>query len=519
MYIGVPREIAPGEKRVAITPESVKRLKKLGFSLIIEKSAGVEADCDDSAYEEAGAEIADNAALVWSKADIIAKVEPPEAGDLIRLPQGKTLISYIWPAQNKNLLDALAKKNTTVLAMDAIPRISRAQKLDARSSMANISGYRAVIEAANNFGSFFTGQMTAAGKVPPAKVLIIGAGVAGLAAIGAARGLGAAVRAFDTRKAAQEQVTSLGAEFLTIELEESGEGSGGYGKSMSEEFLRLEHELFDAQAKEVDIIVTTALIPGKEAPKLITEQAVKNLKPGSVIVDLAAEQGGNCVLTQKGKIVTAHGVTIIGYTDWPSRMSKVASNLYGNNIFHLLDDMGGNDNYKIDEEDEVVRGCLVLRDGELKWPPPPVKVEAPKPKKAPQKVESAPKTESPAPATSAKPSKKPATNPWPMLLAGLALLAVGWGGSGAFLGHFTVFILACFVGYQVVWSVTAALHTPLMSVTNAISGIIIVGGMLQLGTTQGSAASILGVIAIFFATINIAGGFLVTQRMLKMFQR
>jgi NAD(P) transhydrogenase subunit alpha len=526
MKLGIPKEVHPGERRVAVSPENVKRLQKLGFELIVETGAGQEADFSDASYEEAGCEIAADAAALWSGCDVVLKLREPEmhptAGkhEVDLLPEGGTLISFLWPDQNEELVERLAARKANAIAMDKIPRISRAQKMDALSSMANISGYRAVIEAAQNFGRFFTGQITAAGKVAPAKVLVIGAGVAGLAAIGAARGLGAVVRAFDTRPAVKEQIESMGAEFVTIDFDEDGTGAGGYGKVMSEAFMEAERRLFEEQAKEVDVIITTALIPGKPAPDLLTEQVLKNLKDGSVVVDLAAERGGNCKLCESGKVVTKHGVKIIGYTDLPSRMASVASNLYGNNLYHLLDDMGGAEGYKINEEDEVVRGALVLREGEKRWPPPPPKKE----EKPAEAKEEAPKpTPKPTPEPTLEPEapksteKKP--NFVPLLIAGLALVAVGWGGGDEFLSHFTVFVLACFVGWQIIWNVSAALHTPLMSVTNAISGIIIIGGIYQIGGDPGSPATILGIAAIFFATINIAGGFLVTQRMLKMFHR
>lgn len=517
MKIGVPREIWPGECRVAASPANVKRLKKLGFSVAVEKGAGLSASFDDDSYRSAGAEVVEDTATVWGQSDLVIKVRAPMANpdtgaheaDLLR--EGGTLISFIWPGQEEALVQKLAARKATVLAMDCVPRISRAQKLDALSSMANIAGYRAVLEAAHHFGSFFTGQMTAAGKVPPARVMVVGAGVAGLAAIGAARGLGAIVRAFDTRPAVEEQVQSMGAEFLTVEIEEDGTGSGGYAKQMSQAFIDAEHALFEEQASEIDIIVTTALIPGKPAPLLITEQAVKNMKPGSVIVDLAAERGGNTAGAVADQVVQSHGVTIIGYTDLPSRMANVSSDLYGNNICHLLDDMGGAENYQVDEEDEVVRGTLVLHDGEMKWPAPVKKLpeEQKKPEAAPEQT---------ADAVTAAAAPKKDRGPLVLLLIGLALIAVGWSGDSGFLHQMTVFVLSCFVGYQVIWNVTASLHTPLMSVTNAISGIIIVGGMLQLGGPLEEPATILGVVAVLFATINIAGGFLVTQRMLKMFQ-
>ena len=516
MKIGVPREVWPGECRVAASPANVKRLQKLGFSVQVETGAGLAASFDDDSYRNAGAQIVDGAAAIWEQSDIVIKVRAPmphpdlgtHEADLLR--EGGTLISFIWPGQEEELVKKLASRRATVLAMDCVPRISRAQKLDALSSMANIAGYRAVLEAAHHFGSFFTGQMTAAGKVPPAKVMVVGAGVAGLSAIGAARGLGAIVRAFDTRLAVEEQVHSMGAEFLTVKMEEDGTGSGGYAKQMSQAFIDAEHALFEEQAHDIDIIITTALIPGKPAPLLITEQAVKNMKSGSVIVDLAAERGGNTAGTVADQVIESHGVTIIGYTDLPSRMAKVSSNLYGNNICHLLDDMGGAEEYRVDEDDDVVRGTLVLRDGEMKWPAQ-VK-ELPEEQKKEEAAE-------PSKFVAKAAAEKIDRGPFALLLIGLVLIAVGWSGDSGFLHQVTVFVLSCFIGYQVIWNVSASLHTPLMSVTNAISGIIIVGGMLQLGGPLEEPATILGVIAVLFATINIAGGFLVTQRMLKMFQR
>lgn len=508
--LGIPKEIYPNEYRVAATPDTVKKLQKLGFEILIESGAGQAANFSNEAYQEAGCHIAPNAHTLWTEADIVLKVRPPENSEVSSLPEGKTLISFIWPAQNQELLDKLASRNATVLAMDAVPRISRAQKMDALSSMANIAGYRAVIEAANNFGRFFTGQITAAGKVPPAKVLVIGAGVAGLAAIGAARSLGAVVRAFDTRPVVKEQVESLGAEFLELEFEEDGTGQGGYAKIMSKEFIEAEMALFFEQAREVDIIITTALIPGRPAPKLITREMVESMKEGSVIVDLAAEQGGNCEVTKPNEIYKYNGVTIIGFTDLPSRMAAQSSQLYGTNLWHLLKDMGGAEDYKIDFEDEVVRGALILHEGKVTWPPPKPSNPSPTPSKSkPGTVK-----------TVAKEAEKKSDRSfiW-LIVAGLALLGIGIGAPSSFLSHFTVFVLACFVGWQVIWNVTPALHTPLMSVTNAISGIIIIGGMLQIGSEITSPATILGAIAILIGTINISGGFLVTQRMLKMFQK
>ncbi len=519
--IGIPKEIFPGECRVAATPDTAKVLQKMGFEVLIESGAGAYANFPDDAYAEAGCQIAPDATSLWAGADIVLKVRPPAIHptlnqhevDLLR--EGGTLIGFIWPAQNQELLEKLAARKATVLAMDAVPRISRAQKMDALSSMANIAGYRAVIEAANNFGRFFTGQITAAGKVPPAKVLIIGAGVAGLAAIGAARGLGAVVRSFDTRPVVKEQVQSLGAEFLELNFAEDGTGEGGYAKVMSKEFIEAEMALFAQQAKEVDIIITTALIPGKPAPLLITQEMVESMKEGSVIVDMAAEQGGNCAVTKPNEIYSYKGVTIIGLTDLPSRMANQSSQLYGTNLCHLLKDMGGSNDYKVDLEDEVVRGALILHEGEVTWPPPKPSAPPTPPQTATQ---AQPTNDQVANAEQSKKSLGIGKVFWP-LLACLALIGIGIGAPTSFLSHFTVFILACFVGWQVIWNVTPALHTPLMSVTNAISGIIIIGGMLQISGSPTSPTTILGAIAILVGTINISGGFLVTQRMLKMFQK
>jgi H+-translocating NAD(P) transhydrogenase subunit alpha len=514
--IGIPKEVFPGECRVAGTPDTAKRLQKMGFEVRVEQGAGAAANFSDRAYEEAGCTIVADAVELWQQADLILKVRAPmHHPDLDRsetelLREGGTLISFIWPAQNPELLEQLAQRKATVLAMDAVPRISRAQKMDALSSMANIAGYRAVIEAANQFGRFFTGQITAAGKVPPCKVLVIGAGVAGLAAIGAAKSLGAVVRAFDTRPVVKEQVESMGAEFLELEFEEDGTGSGGYAKTMSKEFIEAEMALFAAQAQDVDIIITTALIPGKPAPVLITRAMVESMKPGSVVVDLAAEQGGNCEVTRPNEISEHHGVRIIGLTDLPSRMASQSSQLYGTNLCHLLSDMGGSPEYRVDLEDEVVRGALILHEGALTWPAPKPVNPSPTPAAASGSASIVP------------PDAPPSTGGNNLLwfgLAALALVGIGIGAPASFLPHFTVFVLACFVGWQVVWSVTPALHTPLMSVTNAISGIIIIGGMLQISGPLGSPTTILGAIAILVGTINISGGFLVTQRMLQMFRK
>ncbi|HEY0457776.1 MAG TPA: Re/Si-specific NAD(P)(+) transhydrogenase subunit alpha [Pyrinomonadaceae bacterium] len=519
MKIGVPREIYEGESRVAATPDTARKLQKLGFEVLIETGAGSNANFPDEEYRKADCEIVPDAETLWKSADIILKVRQPMENaatgrhEADYLSAGKTLISFIYPAQNKELLEKLAKTGASVLAMDAIPRISRAQKMDALSSMANIAGYRAVVESANGFGRFFTGQITAAGKVPPAKVLIIGAGVAGLAAIGAARSLGAIVRAFDTRPVVKEQVESMGADFLELDFEEDGSGEGGYAKAMSKEFIDAEMTLFAEQARDVDIIVTTALIPGRRAPVLITREMVESMKQGSVIVDLAAEQGGNCEVTRPGESYDYKGVRIVGYTDLPSRMANQSSQLYGTNLWHLLSDMGGSEKFRIDREDEVVRGALVAQNGEVVW-------ELPKPAAPAIHTSQTPKAQTAA-ATEAKPVSgfKNFGSVILVIVGVLALAGIGFSAPSNFISHFTVFVLACFVGWQVIWNVTPALHTPLMSVTNAISGIIIIGGMLQISGAGFSATTILGAIAILIGTINIAGGFLVTQRMLKMFQK
>lgn len=516
MTIGVPREVHPGERRVAATPDSVKELLKLGYQVVVETGAGLEASFSDDDYRAAGAAIVDAASL-WASVDVVVKVRPPQVHpslgveEAALLKKHATLIGFVWPAQQMAMLERLAQRGATVLAMDCVPRISRAQKLDALSSMANMAGYRAVIEAAHAFGRPFAGQITAAGKIPPARVLVIGAGVAGLAAIGAARSLGAVVRAFDTRPVVRQQIESLGAEFLTVEIEEDGSGSGGYAKEMSPAFIEAEMRLFAEQARQVDIIITTALIPGKPAPKLLEAGTVGLMRAGSVVVDLAAEQGGNCVLTVPGESVRRDGVTIIGHTDLPSRMAAQASQLYGTNIRHLLSELtpGKDGQLVVNMDDEMIRGATVLHQGAVTWPPPPLTVAVPQ-QQAPAEV--------PVPAEAAPPRSRTGTTLIALALAAAALLGLGAVAPPAFMAHFTVFVLAIFVGYQVVWNVTAALHTPLMSVTNAISGIIVVGALVQLGKPSLLTAVIAGC-AVLVATINIAGGFLVTQRMLKMFQR
>jgi NAD(P) transhydrogenase subunit alpha len=518
MKLGVPRECRAGERRVAATPENVVRLIKLGFEVLVESQAGALASFGDDDYATAGARVIADTRALWQEADIILKVQPPDHNPALNanevdLPrEGATIISFLWPGKNKELIERMAARKLTVLAMDQVPRISRAQKMDALSSMANIAGYRAVIEAASFYGRFFTGQMTAAGKVPAAKVLVIGAGVAGLAAIGAARGLGAIVRAFDTRPAVKEQVKSLGAEFIELNVQEDAEGGGGYAKEMSPAYIAAEMAMFATQARDVDIIITTALIPNRPAPILITEDMVKAMKKGSVIVDLAAENGGNCELTLPGQVVERHGVHILGYMDLPSRLAPTASFLYGNNLGHLLSDMGGGAKYHVDIEDEVVRGSLVLLDGQLMWPPPR-RDPPPAAAKAPATARVVKPHEPKTPATSS------AGSAIALIAGAIAFGALGLIAPPSFLAHLTVFALACVVGWQVVWNVTPALHTPLMSVTNAISGIIVIGGMLQVSGRFDDPAVLLGAAAILLATINIAGGFLVTQRMLKMFRR
>ncbi len=511
MKVGVTKEIYPGECRVAATPETARRLiEKQGFEVTVESGAGALASFPDESYESAGCEIVDSAGRIWNECDIILKVRSPEDSEVEQLRPQTTLISFLAPGQSPKLLEKIAERKASAIAIEAVPRISRAQKLDALSSMANIAGYRAVVEAAGLFGRFFTGQITAAGKVPPAKVLVIGAGVAGLSAIGTARGLGAIVRAFDVRPEVADQVKSMGADFLMLEFEsdESGGTSGGYAKTMSKEFIDAEMALFAAQAKEVDIIITTALIPGKPAPKLITREMVESMRPGSVVVALAAEQGGNCVCNVPNEVANHHGVHIIGYSDLASRLANTSSQLYGTNLVHLLDEMGGAEGFCFDMDDVVIRSATVVKDGEVTWPPPPVSVSA-----------AAPKPSTPAVKTEIEPATK---IPWPkitmLVLAIFSLVGIAMTQNAGFITDFTVFLLSCIIGWQVIWNVSASLHTPLMSVTNAISGIIIVGGMVQVGVSSGLAAW-LGGIAIFVASINIAGGFLVTHRMLKMFRK
>ncbi|WP_395701059.1 Re/Si-specific NAD(P)(+) transhydrogenase subunit alpha [Aquabacterium sp.] len=526
LRIGVPRETAAGEKRVATVPDVVQKLIKLGFSVAVESGAGDAANFDDESYRAAGAEVLPNAAALWAAADIVFKVRAPSADEVALMREGGMLLSFIWPAQNPELMQQLAAKKATVLAIDALPRqLSRAQKMDALTSMAGISGYRAVIEAANAFGRFFNGQITAAGKIPPAKVFIAGAGVAGLAAIGTAANLGAIVRANDTRAEVADQVVSLGGEFVKVDYEEEGSGGGGYAKVMSEGFQAAQRAMYAQQAKDADIIITTALIPGKPAPKLITAEMVQSMKPGSVIVDMAGEQGGNCELTVPGEAVVRHGVTIIGYTDLVSRLAKQSSTLYSTNLLRVTEELcktkDGTVNVNFD--DDAIRGLTVIKDGAVTWPAPPPKLPAAPPK--PKAVAA------PAPKGHGHGAGEPMSAQSLATVFGIGavlFLLVGLYAPATFLSHFTVFVLACFVGYMVVWNVTPSLHTPLMSVTNAISSIIAIGALVQVappldasGAANRPNSLILGlaVVALVLTAVNMFGGFAVTRRMLAMFRK
>jgi H+-translocating NAD(P) transhydrogenase subunit alpha len=513
MKVGIPVEVSPTELRVAATPKTVKRLIKQGFQVKIQQNAGLKANFSDKEFEEAGATIVQTAAEIYGQSDIVLKVKEPTVEEVGMMREGLVLLSYLWPAQNQPLLQKLADKKVNAVAMDAIPRISRAQKMDVLSSMANIAGYRAVIEGSYHFGRFLNGQITAAGKVEPAKVLVIGAGVAGLAAIGAANSLGAIVRAFDTRKEVAEQIESMGASFLTVNINEDGATSSGYSKEMSKEFIEAEMQLFLEQAKEADIIITTAQIPGREAPKLILDYHVAAMKPGSVIVDLAASTGGNCVLTKPGEVYTTeNGVTILGKLN---QLPNQASQLYGNNLCHLLDDMGKAEKFRIDFEDAVVSRAMVTYNGKINWPPQPLPVSPAKPK-----TESAAAKAEEKKLDEKQLARKQAVSMFIRLgMIGLFLLSLGQFAPAEFMQHFTVFVLAVFIGWQVIWNVSHSLHTPLMAVTNAISGIIIVGGLLQTTNDLSDPLSMLAFVAILVASINIVGGFLVTHRMLKMFKK
>ena len=524
--IGVPKEEFAGEKRVATVPDVVEKLIKLGFKVSVESGAGEGANFSDDAYRAVGAEVVLGSAALWSTSDLVFKVRPPSPEEVALMREGSALIGFVWPAQHPELMQQLAAKKATVLAIDCLPRtLSRAQKMDALTSTAGVSGYRAVIEAANAFGRFFNGQITAAGKVPPAKVFIAGAGVAGLAAIGTAASLGAIVRANDTRAEVADQVVSLGGEFVKVDFEEEGSGGGGYAKVMSEGFQAAQRAMYAQQAREVDIIITTALIPGKPAPKLITAEMVQSMKPGSVIVDMAAEQGGNCELTEPGQAVVKHGVTIIGYTDLPSRLAKQSSTLYATNLLRLTEELckAKNGVIQVNMEDDAIRGLTVVKDGAITWPAPPLK---------PAAVPAA------KPATTAVAEKKSghghgSSAPMPaktlaivFALAALGLWFIGDYAPAAFLGHLTVFVLACFIGYMVVWNVTPALHTPLMSVTNAISSIIAIGALVQIAPPEAGVGGRpdelirwLAFAGIVLTAVNMFGGFAVTRRMLAMFRK
>ena len=512
MIIGIPKESLKGENRVAGSPSSISALIKLGFTVQVQKGAGIKASFTDEEYSSTSSEVVAKKKC-W-QSDIIFKVNAPTLDEVELMNDGSTLISFIAPAQSPELLEALRDKKITTLAMEMVPRMTRSQSMDALSSMANIAGYRAVIEASHHFGRFFTGQITAAGKMPPAKIMIIGAGVAGLAAIGTASSLGAIVRAFDTRPEVKEQIESMGAEFLELDYEEPEDtGSGdGYAKEMSKAFIDAEMALFAEQAKDVDIIITTAMIPGKPAPKLITEKMVESMKAGSVIVDLAAGGGGNCECTETGKVVNAHDVKVIGYTDLVSRLPNQSSQLYSNNLVNLAKLLckEKDGTFDIDFEDVVIRNMTVVKEGEVTFPPPPIQVSAAPAPAQKTKVEPINEIEE----EPSSPTKK-----YAFMAAGIA--SFGWVASVApadFLTHFTVFVLACVIGYYVVWNVSHSLHTPLMSVTNAISGIIIVGALLQIGSDN-ILVQVLAALATLVATINIVGGFKVTSRMLKMFNK
>jgi H+-translocating NAD(P) transhydrogenase subunit alpha len=527
LLIGVPKESAAGEKRVATVPDVVAKLVKLGFSVAVESGAGDAANFADDTYRDAGAKVVGSAAELFAQADIVFKVRPPTPHEVALMREGGTLIGFVWPAQNPELMQQLAAKKATVLAIDSLPRqLSRAQKMDALTSMAGVSGYRAVVEAANAFGRFFNGQITAAGKIPPAKVFIAGAGVAGLAAIGTAANLGAIVRANDTRAEVADQVVSLGGEFVKVDYEEEGSGGGGYAKVMSEGFQAAQRAMYAQQAKECDIIITTALIPGKPAPKLITAEMVQSMKPGSVIVDMAAEQGGNCELTVPGEAVVRHGVTIVGYTDLASRLAKQSSTLYSNNLLRLTEELCKSKDGTIDVnfDDQAIRGLTVIKHGEVTWPPPPIQMPAAPPK--PKAAVAAPAAKGHGHGASEPMSAKSLAIVFG--IGALLFLLVGAYAPASFLGHFTVFVLACFIGYMVVWNVTPSLHTPLMSVTNAISSIIAIGALVQVAPPLDAAASVnrpnvlilaLAVLALVLTAVNMFGGFAVTRRMLAMFRK
>ncbi|HTO30544.1 MAG TPA: Re/Si-specific NAD(P)(+) transhydrogenase subunit alpha [Pararhizobium sp.] len=523
MKISTPREVFSGEARVALTPESALQLKKLGHECVIETGAGLAAGFSDDAYRAAGVTVVATREAVYADGDVIAKVRPPEAEEVALLSAEKTLISFFYPAQNKELLEQARSTGASVIAMDMVPRISRAQKMDALSSMANIAGYRAVIEAGSNFGRFFTGQVTAAGKVPPAKVLVIGAGVAGLAAIGTATSLGAITYAFDVRPEVAEQIESMGAEFVYLDFNDQsqdGAATGGYAAPSSPEFREKQLQKFRELAPQIDIVITTALIPGRDAPKLWLEDMVAAMKPGSVVIDLAAERGGNCDLTVPDqKIVSPNGVTIVGYTDFPSRMAAQASTLYATNVRHMVSDLTPKKDGVIvhNMDDDVIRGATVAHQKDITYPPPPPKIQAIAAQKPKEKVKEPTPQEKRAKEVAAFKAQTKSQGIL-LLVATALLLIVGAVAPASFMSHFVVFVLACFVGFQVIWNVSHSLHTPLMAVTNAVSGIVILGALLQVGSSHWLVAT-LAALSVLVATINIVGGFLVTRRMLAMFQK
>jgi NAD(P) transhydrogenase subunit alpha len=523
MRIGVPREVFAGEARVALTPDSARQLQKLGHECLVQAGAGLAAGFSDESYAEAGVRVVADAATLWDAAEVIAKVRPPEAHETARLKPDKTLLSFFYPGQRSDAVEAARATGANVIAMDMVPRISRAQKMDALSSMANIAGYRAVIEAGANFGRFFTGQVTAAGKVPPAKVLVIGAGVSGLAAIGAATSLGAITLAFDVRPEVAEQIESMGAEFVFLDFadeQQDGAATGGYAAPSSPEFQAAQLRRFRELAPDIDIVIATALIPGRDAPVLWTKDMVAAMKPGSVIVDLAAERGGNCELTRPDeKCVSENDVTIIGYTDFPSRMAAQSSTLYATNIRHMIADLTPAKDGVIvhNMEDDVIRGATIAFGGDITFPPPPPKVQA----IAAQKQKEKPRDPTPEERRAAERAAfRSQTRSQIALLAlgTVIMLLLGAVAPASFMSHFIVFALACFVGFQVIWNVSHALHTPLMAVTNAISGIVVIGALLQIGSGN-SLVVILAAVSVLIAALNIVGGFLVTRRMLAMFQR
>ncbi len=519
MFVGVAKERFPSEARVALTPDSASHLRKLGYDCLVETDAGKAAGFTDDAYRASGVTVVENAADLYARSDVIAKVRPPGPSEVEQLRSGQTLISFFYPGQNPELLELAKVKGVNVIAMDMVPRISRAQKMDALSSMANIAGYRAVIEAGNNFGRFFTGQVTAAGKVPPAKVLVIGAGVAGLAAIGVATSLGAQTYAFDVRPEVAEQIESMGAEFIFLDFEgerQDGAASGGYAAPSSPKFREKQLAKFRELAPQIDIVITTALIPGRDAPKLWLADMVAAMKPGSVVVDLAAERGGNCDLTVADqRVVSDNGVVVIGYTDFPSRMAAQASTLYATNIRHMLTDLTPGKDGKLvhNMEDDVIRGATITFEGAITYPPPPPKIAAiaaiaaQKPK---EKVKEPTPEEKRAPEAAA--SEADARKYLALLAVGtVQLFLVGFFSPPAFMNHFIVFALACFIGFHVIWNVPHSLHIPLMAVTNAVSGIVILGALLQID----SGDTLVVVLAALWVLIaNIVGGLLVTRRML-----